>query len=170
MKTLYQIEYNLDQLKKFAKKLALKSNQGDIYLLKGELGVGKTTFTRFLINSIFDAYKIKRPENIKSPSYPILINYPLLNFEINHHDFYRLTNNNELSEIVSFEDFNKNISIIEWPEIIFVEPAYIGHAINRERIPDTKLYCNQGRYQTGKRQDEVIPPFFGVQQAQSHST
>ena len=118
MKTLYQLEYNLGELKKITKKLALESSQGDIYLLKGELGVGKTTFTRSFINSLFHIRKIKKPENIKSPSFPILINYPLLNFEINHFDFYRLANKNELSEIVVFEDFYKNISIIEWPEII----------------------------------------------------
>ena len=118
MKTLYRLEHNLEQLKKFAKKLALKSIQGDIFLLKGELGVGKTTFARSFINSLFDINKIKKPENIKSPSFPILINYPLLNYEINHYDLYRLANKNELFEIIVFEDFYKNISIVEWPEII----------------------------------------------------
>ena len=118
MKTLYRLELNLEQLKKFAKKLALKSIQGDIFLLKGELGVGKTTFARSFINSLFDINKIKKPENIKSPSFPILINYPLLNYEINHYDLFRLANKNELFEIIEFEDFYKNISILEWPEII----------------------------------------------------
>ena len=113
-----KFEFNLLELKSFANNLAVKAKIGDIYLLSGDLGVGKTTFTRFFINALFKEYQINKPKNIKSPSYPILINYPILNFEIYHYDLFRLKNKNELSEIDFFENFEKNISIIEWPEIV----------------------------------------------------
>jgi len=115
---LIEFECNLSELKSFANNLATDTNISDIYLLSGDLGVGKTTFTRFFINALFDKYKINKPKNIKSPSYPILINYPLLNFEIYHYDLYRLKNKKELFELGFFENFKKNISLIEWPEII----------------------------------------------------
>ena len=118
MSILIEFECNLSELKSFANNLATDTNISDIYLLSGDLGVGKTTFARFFINALFDKYKINKPKNIKSPSYPVLINYPLLNFEIYHYDLYRLKNKKELFELGFFENFKKNISLIEWPEII----------------------------------------------------
>jgi len=53
----------------------------------------------FFIYSIFARNLIKRPSSIKSPSFPIMINYPLKNFEIFHYDLYRLINENELKEL-----------------------------------------------------------------------
>ena len=91
---------------------------GDIFFLKGELGVGKTTFARFLINALFDNLSLQKPKSIKSPSFPIMINYSLLNYEIFHYDLFRLKNINELSEIDIFENLQKNITIVEWPELI----------------------------------------------------
>ena len=118
MNQFFKYKLNLEELDNFAKKLAQKTITGDIFLLKGELGTGKTTFARFLINSLHKKYKIKEPEFIKSPSYPILINYPVENFEIDHYDLYRLKNRNELQELGFFQEINKNISIVEWPEIL----------------------------------------------------
>lgn len=117
MNTITEFDCDLFELKSFANNLTINVNIGDIYLLCGDLGVGKTTFARFFINSLYDKYQINKPQSIKSPSYPILINYPLLDFEIYHYDLYRLKNINELSEIEFFENFEKNITIIEWPEI-----------------------------------------------------
>ena len=118
MNILKEFECDLVKLKSFAKSLAINANIGDIYLLCGDLGVGKTTFSRFFINSLYDKYKKKLESKIKSPSYPLLINYPLLDFEIYHYDLYRLKDLNELLEIDFFENFKKNITLIEWPEII----------------------------------------------------
>ena len=118
MKKLIEFESDLKQLDQFSKKLANKTKVGDIFLLSGNLGVGKTTFARALINSLFEIHNITKPENIKSPSFPIMINYPLKDYEIYHYDFYRLIDKNELKEIDIFEELEKNISIIEWPDII----------------------------------------------------
>ena len=118
MKKLLEKEYELKDLNDLVKKIVKKNNNGDIFLLRGELGAGKTTFARLLINLLFDKYNIDRPKNIKSPSYPLMINYSLLNFEIDHYDLYRINSIDELYEIDFFENIKKNISIIEWPEII----------------------------------------------------
>ena len=118
MNNLLKTKTDLKQLEVIAKKLAKQSSLSDIYLLNGELGAGKTTFARFFINSIFDNYLIKRPNSIKSPSFPIMINYPMQNFEIFHYDLYRLKNINELQELNIFENLKDNITLIEWPKMI----------------------------------------------------
>lgn len=118
MNKLIELECDLRQLNQFSKELALKTKIGDLFLLSGDLGVGKTTFARALINSLFDINKVIKPNTIKSPSFPIMINYPLKNYDIFHFDLYRLNNEAELHEIGIFEELEKNISIIEWPDII----------------------------------------------------
>jgi len=115
---LFKKKVNLQQIKIVAQNLAQNSVPGDIYLLKGELGSGKTTFTRFFINSIFEKNFIKKPHSIKSPTFPIMINYPLKNFEVFHYDLYRLVNENELKELNINENLKKNITLIEWPQLI----------------------------------------------------
>ena len=118
MFNLLKIKANLKQLEIIAKKLASKSLIGDIYLLSGELGAGKTTFIRFFIYSIFARNLIKKPNSIKSPSFPIMINYPVKNFEVFHYDLYRLENENEIQELNIIENLKENISLIEWPLMI----------------------------------------------------
>tara|TARA_B110000438_G_C15164481_1_gene373243 strand:- start:32 stop:490 length:459 start_codon:yes stop_codon:yes gene_type:complete len=118
LNTLLEFECDLLELSSFAKMLAIKTSDADIFLLRGELGVGKTTFAKLFINSLFDKHKVRRPENIKSPSFPIMINYPIMDYEINHYDLYRLINESELLEIGFYEDIANNISIIEWPDIL----------------------------------------------------
>ena len=118
MYNLLKTKTDLKQLEIVAKKLAKQSSFNDIYLLNGELGAGKTTFARFFINSIFDNNLIKRPNSIKSPSFPIMINYPMQNFEIFHYDLYRLKNENEIQELNIIENLKENITLIEWPQMI----------------------------------------------------
>ena len=52
-----------------------------------------------------------------------------MNFEIYHYDLYRLKNKNELTEIEFFDNFEKNISIIEWPEIVINELTHQNYFI-----------------------------------------
>ena len=118
MFNLLETKTNLKQLEIIAKKLASKSLIGDIYLLSGELGAGKTTFIRFFIYSIFSRHLIKKPDSIKSPSFPIMINYPIKNFEVFHYDLYRLKNENEIQELNIIENLKDNITLIEWPQMI----------------------------------------------------
>jgi len=109
---------NLQQLNKFAENLAAINKPSDIILLQGELGTGKTTFTRFWINALYQKKKISPPFPIKSPTFPIMISYNLNDYEVYHYDLYRLKNTKELHELDIFENFAQNITIIEWPEIV----------------------------------------------------
>ena len=109
---------NLQKLSTFAEKLAAINKPSDIILLQGELGTGKTTFTRFWINALYQKKKISPPFSIKSPTFPIMISYNLNDYEVYHYDLYRLTNSKELHELDIFENFAQNITIIEWPEIV----------------------------------------------------
>ena len=118
MFSILKKKIDLHELKIIAEKLANKSAIGNIYLLNGELGVGKTTFARFFINKLFRKYKIKEPISIKSPSFPLLINYSIKKFDVLHYDLYRLKNENEIIELNVIENLKKNITIIEWPDII----------------------------------------------------
>ena len=109
---------DLDGLDHFCEEVSLKIKVGDIICLFGELGSGKTTFARNLINSIFKRNKLAKPTSIKSPSFPILITYEINNFEIYHYDLYRISKSSELTEINIFEELNNSITLIEWPEVI----------------------------------------------------
>ena len=137
MNNLLKIKTDLKKLEIIAKKLATHSSFNDIYLLNGELGTGKTTFARFFINSIFDNNLIKRPNSIKSPSFPIMINYPMQNFEIFHYDLYRLKNINELQELNIFENLKDNITLIEWPKMIINSSQFNNYFIINIEILST---------------------------------
>jgi len=117
---LKEQNHNLDLkgLENFCEDISLNLKVGDIICLFGELGSGKTTFARNLINSIYKKNKLEIPISIKSPSFPILLTYEVNEFEIFHYDLYRISNISELIEINIFEELNNSITLIEWPEIM----------------------------------------------------
>ena len=128
--------YNLKDLEVLGKKLALNLKKSSLVLLQGELGSGKTTFVRFIINSLYEIKKLKKPANIKSPSFPILLTYDLQNYEIYHYDLYRIRNLLEMSELNIFENFYKSITFIEWPEIIIQKLRNINYHLIEIKILD----------------------------------
>jgi len=90
---------------------------GNIILFKGELGVGKTTFIRYLINFL----QIKNRQSlteIPSPTFNLVNEYKLEKLVIKHYDLYRINNEKELINLSIFEDISDQITLIEWPEII----------------------------------------------------
>jgi tRNA threonylcarbamoyl adenosine modification protein YjeE len=112
------LNLDLKGLESFCEDVSLNLKVGDIVCLFGELGSGKTTVARNLINSIYKRNKLEKPISIKSPSFPILLTYEVHNFEIYHYDLYRISKRSDLSEINIFEELNNSITFIEWPEII----------------------------------------------------
>ena len=112
------LNLDLEGLKKFCKDVSSNLKKGNIICLSGELGSGKTTFSRYLINSIYKNQNKEPPNIIKSPSYSILLTYELTNFEIYHYDFYRVSKISELIHLNIFEELNNSITLVEWPEII----------------------------------------------------
>ena len=109
---------DLNQLGSVARKLASMAKIGDVFLLQGELGAGKTTFARFFIDSLFKKNLLTKPKSIRSPSFPIMINYSLGIFEVFHYDFYRIKNKKEILELNFYESITENVTLVEWPEII----------------------------------------------------
>ena len=112
------LNLDLKGLENFCEIISLNLKLGDIICLFGELGAGKTTFARNIINSIYAKHKLQKPNSIKSPSFPILLTYEVNKFEIYHYDLYRISKSIELAEINIFENLKNSITLIEWPEII----------------------------------------------------
>ena len=133
----------LSELEKLATNLCKHISAGDIYLFQGELGVGKTTLVRLLINNLYLLNKLPKPASITSPTFPILITYELNSSQIYHYDLYRVKNLKELEELDFFENLNNNITFIEWPEILINLPLNKQHyLINLDMISETKRKIN----------------------------
>jgi tRNA threonylcarbamoyl adenosine modification protein YjeE len=109
---------SLDSTKKIAETIAINLQKNDFILLSGNLGSGKTTFTRFLINFLQE--KNNRPlEEILSPTFNIVQYYDLgKDLRIAHYDFYRLKKESEISNIGLLDTAKEFINIVEWPEFI----------------------------------------------------
>ena len=112
---------SIRKLEKIADKIKKILSLGDVIFLYGEIGVGKTTFARLLINSFEDKKKIKKSE-VLSPTFNIVFEYEIKEFKIKHFDLYRLKNIKDLTNLGLFENFNQNITLIEWPELIKNKP------------------------------------------------
>ena len=113
---------SLKDLHKFTNKISKIILPGDYLFLFGEIGVGKTTFARQLINVFELKNNIKKSE-VPSPTFNILFEYELKDFIIKHYDLYRLKNEEEIKNLELFEIEEKNITLIEWPELIKNKPA-----------------------------------------------
>ena len=113
---------SLKDLHKFTNKISEIILPGDYLFLFGEIGVGKTTFARQLINVFELKNNIKKSE-VLSPTFNILFEYELKDFIIKHYDLYRLKNKEEIKNLELFEIEEKNITLIEWPELIKNKPA-----------------------------------------------
>ena len=112
---------SIRELEKIALKIKKNLSIGDTIFLYGEIGVGKTTFARLLINKYENEKKIKESE-VLSPTFNIVFEYDIKEFTIKHFDLYRLKSFNELKNIGLFENLKQNITLIEWPEIIKNRP------------------------------------------------
>ena len=134
---------DLRELDKLATNLCKDISVGDIYLFQGELGTGKTTFVRLLINNLYALNNLPKPSSITSPTFPILITYELNSLQIYHYDLYRVKNLKELEELDFFENLNKNITFIEWPEMLISLPLNKKHClINLDMDSETKRIIN----------------------------
>ncbi len=134
---------DLRELEKLTANLSKDISLGDVYLFQGELGAGKTTFIRFLINNLYVLNNLPKPDSIISPTYPILITYELSSSQIYHYDLYRVKNLTELEELDFFEHLNNNITFIEWPEMLINLPLNKKHyLINLDMISEFKRKIN----------------------------
>ena len=112
---------SLEDTKNFSKNISKIIKVGDIIFLYGEIGVGKTTFVRFLINFLERKKKIKDSE-VLSPTFNIVYDYEIGDLKIQHYDLYRLKNYKDISQLGMFETSDRSIKIVEWPELIESKP------------------------------------------------
>jgi tRNA threonylcarbamoyladenosine biosynthesis protein TsaE len=104
-----------------ASQLLKKLKPGNIVFLYGEMGVGKTTFVRYLINKFQEDDNLRITE-VTSPTFNLLNEYQLHKIKINHYDLFRIKSNREIKDLGLFENNNNSITLIEWPEIIEKKP------------------------------------------------
>ena len=104
-----------------ADKILKKLKVGDVVFLYGEIGVGKTTFIKYLINGFQKKNKLKLTE-VTSPTFNLLNEYKINQIKINHYDLFRLKSVEEIKNLNLFEDNKNLIILIEWPQIIKKKP------------------------------------------------
>ena len=108
---------SLDHLNKISKTISKKLENGDCIFLIGEIGVGKTTFTRYLINNLQKQKGIKETD-VLSPTFNLLYEYEIKDLKIMHYDLYRIKKATELKHLGIFSENEKTVKIIEWPNLI----------------------------------------------------
>ena len=108
---------SLDHLNIISKIISQKLEKGDCIFLIGEIGVGKTTFTRNLINNLQKRKELKETE-VLSPTFNLLYEYDIKDLKIMHYDLYRIKKTEELDHLGIFYNNIQSIKIIEWPDLI----------------------------------------------------
>ena len=104
-----------------AVKFFQKLKVGISVFLHGEIGVGKTTFVRYLINTFQKENELELTE-VTSPTFNLLNEYQINQIKINHYDLFRLKSDKELKNLDMFENNLNTINLIEWPKIIKKKP------------------------------------------------
>ena len=112
---------SLKDTENLSKKFTKIIKSGDVIFLYGEIGTGKTTFVRFLINHLEVENQIKKSD-ILSPTFNIVYDYEIGQIKIHHYDLYRLKNYKDILELGMFDNSEKHIKIVEWPELIETKP------------------------------------------------
>ena len=108
---------SLEHLNSLSQKVAEKLSKNDCIFLIGEIGVGKTTFARYLINYLQEKNGEQITE-VLSPTFNLLYEYDLKRIKIMHYDLYRIEDEKELKNLGIFLDKQDTIKIIEWPQLI----------------------------------------------------
>tara|TARA_Y100000768_G_scaffold385429_1_gene371540 strand:- start:1900 stop:2346 length:447 start_codon:yes stop_codon:yes gene_type:complete len=134
---------DISEIEVLASKICDNLKLGDVLFLKGELGSGKTTFSRFIINKLHLLNNFSKPSSINSPTYPILLTYDLSSFQIFHYDLFRIKNIIELEELDFFENIKNAITLVEWPELLIELPFKQKHyLINLDLLSENKRKVN----------------------------
>ena len=106
---------------KIAKKVSKIVKKGDVLFFYGDIGVGKTTFIKYLINNLQKINRSKLTE-VTSPTFSIVNEYKVGNTKILHYDLYRIKDKKELKNIGLLENYKDALLLIEWPELISKKP------------------------------------------------
>ena len=120
-----KIDISLEKDTEFiSKKFSNLIKKGDIIFFYGEIGVGKTTFIKHLINNLQNKNKLQQTE-VPSPTFNIVNQYKINETIINHYDLFKIKDPKELRNIGIFEDNSEVVTLVEWPEIISKKPKNV---------------------------------------------
>ena len=108
---------SLDHLNKISEIILKKLDKKDCLFLVGEIGVGKTTLTRYLINNLQKQKGLSLTE-VLSPTFNLLYEYEISDFKIMHYDLYRIKETKELKHLGIFSEELDAVKIVEWPDLI----------------------------------------------------
>ena len=108
---------SLDHLSKISEIILKKLDKKDCLFLIGEIGVGKTTLTRYLINNLQKQKGLSQTE-VLSPTFNLLYEYEISDFKIMHYDLYRIKETKELKHLGIFSEELDAVKIVEWPDLI----------------------------------------------------
>ena len=108
---------SLDHLNKISEVILKKLDKKDCLFLIGEIGVGKTTLARYLINNLQKQKGLIQTE-VLSPTFNLLYEYEISDFKIMHYDLYRIKETKELKHLGIFSEELDAVKIIEWPDLI----------------------------------------------------
>ncbi|KIN65767.1 UPF0079 domain containing protein [Sulfitobacter noctilucae] len=100
-----------DHTAQLAQDLAPELGDGDVILLEGDVGAGKTHFARALIQHL-----MAHAEDVPSPTFTLVQTYPAAGTDIWHADLYRLTSTSEIEELGLIDAFETDICLVEWPD------------------------------------------------------
>jgi len=103
--------------KELAKEFTKYLKGGEFVFLYGEMGVGKTTFVKYLINEYQKINNLTQTE-ITSPTFSLLNEYQVKDIRIKHYDLFRINRKEDVNNLDIFEKDNKLITLIEWPQLI----------------------------------------------------
>ena len=108
---------SLDHLNKISEIILKKLDKKDCLFLIGEIGVGKTTLTRYLINNLQKQKGLSQTE-VLSPTFNLLYEYEISDFKVMHYDLYRIKETKELKHLGIFSEELDAVKIVEWPDLI----------------------------------------------------
>jgi len=103
--------------RKLAKELSDYLKGGEIVFLYGEMGVGKTTFVKYLINQ-FQIKKNLATTEVTSPTFNLLNEYEIDDIVFKHYDLFRLKDESEVKNLDLLDNNKNTITLIEWPQLI----------------------------------------------------
>ena len=109
------------QTEELANKFTKKLKPGNVVFLFCDIGEGKTTFIRYLINKFQKDNKLEITE-VTSPTFNLLNQYQINQIKIDHYDLFRLKSAEETKNLDLFEDNTNTVTLIEWPQIIKEKP------------------------------------------------